>query len=320
MDRKELATITKSSGGVLRDLLTLARSAAEYAYRDDEDRIARRHVQAAVRQLGNRYLVGLGKSTSGSCSGLPQRAPDAWLDTAASRRGWRLTPPGPFERVSAAHESGQRAGGYPDALLRFVRCSVCSHGPAPDAVRLQPAGRGSGERILHRYPEVLLPRVEILGPDLGHSRPAPPRPRSCRHDHPNRPKRIQRRLYVGGPGRRNILCNRVAANSRERENETQDALARILLDPPHILGRQLRDYLSRQVDRGRIRHANEKIPQLNPLSRKSSELACTGMKFLSGARLEFRFDSKNQRGWLVTQFYFHVHLPQPCAFGRSRYT
>lgn len=61
MDRTEVATIAKYSGGVLRDLLTLARSAAEYAYRDDENRIARRHVQAAVRQLGNRYLVGLGK-------------------------------------------------------------------------------------------------------------------------------------------------------------------------------------------------------------------------------------------------------------------
>jgi len=42
--------------------LTLARSAAEYAYGDDQDRIARRHVTAAIRQLGNRYLVGLGKS------------------------------------------------------------------------------------------------------------------------------------------------------------------------------------------------------------------------------------------------------------------
>jgi hypothetical protein len=62
MDRREVATIAKYSGGVVRDLLTLARSAAEYAYRDDEDRIARRHVQTAVRQLGNRYLVGLGKS------------------------------------------------------------------------------------------------------------------------------------------------------------------------------------------------------------------------------------------------------------------
>jgi hypothetical protein len=62
MDRTEVAAIAKYSGGVVRDLLTLARSAAEYAYRDDQDRIARRHVQAAVRQLGNRYLVGLGKS------------------------------------------------------------------------------------------------------------------------------------------------------------------------------------------------------------------------------------------------------------------
>jgi hypothetical protein len=44
----------------LRDLLTLARSAGEYAYRDDQDRIGRKHVQTAIKQLGNRYLVGLG--------------------------------------------------------------------------------------------------------------------------------------------------------------------------------------------------------------------------------------------------------------------
>ncbi|MFN0172550.1 MAG: hypothetical protein ACKV22_39730 [Bryobacteraceae bacterium] len=62
MDRPEVASIAKYSGGVLRDLLTLARSAAEYAYRDDQDRIGREHVRAAIRQLGNRYLVGLGKS------------------------------------------------------------------------------------------------------------------------------------------------------------------------------------------------------------------------------------------------------------------
>lgn len=62
MDRKEVTTIVKYSGGVLRDLLTLTRSAAEYAYRDDQDSIGRNHVQAAVRQLGNRYLVGLGRT------------------------------------------------------------------------------------------------------------------------------------------------------------------------------------------------------------------------------------------------------------------
>jgi hypothetical protein len=60
MDRAEVASIAKYSGGVLRDLLTLARSAAEYAYRDDQDRIGRKHVLAAIRQLGNRYLAGLG--------------------------------------------------------------------------------------------------------------------------------------------------------------------------------------------------------------------------------------------------------------------
>jgi hypothetical protein len=91
------------------------------------------------------------------------------------------------------------------------------------------------------------------------------------------------------------------------------------LDPPHILGRQLRDYLSRQVDRGRIRHANEKIPQLNRLPESLSELACPGLEFLSGARLEFKIRlERDQRGWLVTQFQFHVRLPQPCAFGMLR--
>ncbi len=60
MDRPEVNSLAKHSGGVLRDLLTLARSAAEYAYRDDEDRIGRQHVRAAILQLGNRYLVGLG--------------------------------------------------------------------------------------------------------------------------------------------------------------------------------------------------------------------------------------------------------------------
>jgi ABC-type dipeptide/oligopeptide/nickel transport system ATPase component len=62
MDRAEIATIAKYSGGALRDLLTLARSSAEYAYRDAEDRIGRGHVNAAIKQLGNRYLVGLGNT------------------------------------------------------------------------------------------------------------------------------------------------------------------------------------------------------------------------------------------------------------------
>jgi hypothetical protein len=62
MGAGEISRIAKHSGGVLRDLLALTRSAAEYAYRSDEDRIGRGHVNAAIKQLGNRYLVGLGKT------------------------------------------------------------------------------------------------------------------------------------------------------------------------------------------------------------------------------------------------------------------
>jgi hypothetical protein len=60
MNRSELNSVVKFSGGVIRDLLTLASSAAADAYRDQQDRIAPRHVRAAVHQLGNRYLAGLG--------------------------------------------------------------------------------------------------------------------------------------------------------------------------------------------------------------------------------------------------------------------
>jgi hypothetical protein len=60
MSAASMNEICQFSGGVLRDLLALAQSATQYAYRDAQDRIARKHVQAATRQLGNRYLAGLG--------------------------------------------------------------------------------------------------------------------------------------------------------------------------------------------------------------------------------------------------------------------
>jgi hypothetical protein len=60
LNRAELNSLVRFSGGVLRDLITLTSSAAAYAYRDQQDRIGPRHVRAAVNQLGNRYLVGLG--------------------------------------------------------------------------------------------------------------------------------------------------------------------------------------------------------------------------------------------------------------------
>ena len=62
MDQQEISDISRFSGGVLRDLITLARTSAETAYREDKDRIDASHVRSAVRQLGRRYLVGLGKT------------------------------------------------------------------------------------------------------------------------------------------------------------------------------------------------------------------------------------------------------------------
>jgi len=62
MDRSGVSSIVKASGGVIRDLLTLSHSAAQYAYRDGEDRIGSRHVRAAISQLGKRYLLGLGRT------------------------------------------------------------------------------------------------------------------------------------------------------------------------------------------------------------------------------------------------------------------
>jgi energy-coupling factor transporter ATP-binding protein EcfA2 len=55
-----MSAICRFSGGVLRDLLELAQSSAQYAYLDAADSIDAAHVRAAVHQLGNRYLAGVG--------------------------------------------------------------------------------------------------------------------------------------------------------------------------------------------------------------------------------------------------------------------
>ena len=60
MGAQEISELARFSGGVLRDLITLARTAAEAAYREDRDRIGSADVRSAVRQLGRRYLIGLG--------------------------------------------------------------------------------------------------------------------------------------------------------------------------------------------------------------------------------------------------------------------
>jgi hypothetical protein len=52
--------ICRLSGGVLRDLITLARDAGESAYLDGSEEIKAAHVKAAGEQLGESYLRGLG--------------------------------------------------------------------------------------------------------------------------------------------------------------------------------------------------------------------------------------------------------------------
>ncbi|MCX6637011.1 MAG: hypothetical protein NT090_18305 [Acidobacteria bacterium] len=52
--------VCSASGGVLRDLIALARDAGETAYIGGSERILSEHVETAIRQLGESYLRGLG--------------------------------------------------------------------------------------------------------------------------------------------------------------------------------------------------------------------------------------------------------------------
>jgi len=107
--------------------------------------------------------------------------------------------------------------------------------------------------------------------------------------------------------------------ARHREAATQDALTGMLLEPPDRLRRQLRAYLSRQVDQGRIRHSDERIPQLSTVPGEINELACPQLEFASGGRLEFNIQIKEeQRGWFVKRFRFHIHLPQSRSINMVR--
>jgi hypothetical protein len=94
--------------------------------------------------------------------------------------------------------------------------------------------------------------------------------------------------------------NELLRLAREREAKTEGALAEMLLEPPDRLRRQLRAYLSRQVDRGRMKRTDEKIPQLAAIQGGLNELACPKAEFSSGARLEFKIQlEEKQRGWLA---------------------
>jgi hypothetical protein len=58
--------ICRGSGGVLRDLITLARDAGEAAYIEGAEHILAEHATAAIKQLGESYLRGLGPDQIGN--------------------------------------------------------------------------------------------------------------------------------------------------------------------------------------------------------------------------------------------------------------
>lgn len=60
MSQDQMQRLCLASGGVLRDLISLASSAGVNAYLEDADHIGQQHVDRAIGQLGNSYLLGLG--------------------------------------------------------------------------------------------------------------------------------------------------------------------------------------------------------------------------------------------------------------------
>ncbi len=60
MQPDQMQRLCLASGGVLRDLISLGRNAAENAYLDDSDSITASNMDRAIEQLGNSYLLGVG--------------------------------------------------------------------------------------------------------------------------------------------------------------------------------------------------------------------------------------------------------------------
>jgi hypothetical protein len=84
----------------------------------------------------------------------------------------------------------------------------------------------------------------------------------------------------------------------------------MFLKPDH-LRRQLRDYLVSQADDyDRMRHPDDRVPHLTTVQGGLNELTCPGAEFADGGRLLFDIQlEESQRGWVVEQFKFELHLP-----------
>jgi hypothetical protein len=101
------------------------------------------------------------------------------------------------------------------------------------------------------------------------------------------------------------------ALARERENALRTALSQLELEPPDRLLRELRDYMARQRDLRRIKPFAAQVVHLRTISEVVQELACAAVEFSSEARLDFNIEvERQQRGWSVSRFRFHLFLPR----------
>ena len=97
--------------------------------------------------------------------------------------------------------------------------------------------------------------------------------------------------------------------ARDRESATQAVLRGMRFEPDH-LRRQLRQYLSRQVEHGRMKRLDDRVPQLTRARDDLYKLACPDVEFSNGGRLLFNIQlEENQRAWILGGFEFHLHLP-----------
>jgi hypothetical protein len=106
--------------------------------------------------------------------------------------------------------------------------------------------------------------------------------------------------------------------ARQRDRATRAALDELIVRGPDYLLRQIRHYMSRQADHGKFRNLRERAIELTQIDEISQELS-TNLDFSSGSKLTFKIRlTRNQRGWTVAQFQFHVKLTQPRRVGMVR--
>jgi hypothetical protein len=99
--------------------------------------------------------------------------------------------------------------------------------------------------------------------------------------------------------------------ARERENQTQAGLQEMPPFAPDYLQRQLRLYLVSQAENyDRMKHPDDRVPQLTRPQDDLYKLACSKAEFSDGGLLSFNIQlEESRRGWLLKGFNFELQLP-----------